>query len=453
MFRWFSKNNPIEATALYHSSLNVMMADTNYNITYINEALRAFLKCAEKDIRKFLPHFNVDTLIGTNIDVFHKNPGHIRKILDELKEPRHSSVQLGDAIFYQRVVPLFDDAGRRAGTMVEWDNPKTLENDGQIKALSDSFIVVHFDLNGNVLDANKNFCACMGYTLEEIKGKHHRTFVPPEESEKEVYRLFWESLAQGQTKNAVARRLTKNGQIVWLDASYVPVFTNTGKIYKVIKYAHDVTEQKNCAFQLSQNIKHLASVLASSSTELQATAQSLASTNSHGHILQRLTQASSTIAEADQEAGNSKEKMSELLRMAEKIGGSTNIIAQIAGKTNLLALNATIESARAGEAGKGFAVVASEVKVLANQTSRATDDITQQVEGIQMASKHVADTIDKIVTVVARIRETSAVVSEAVQQQAATVEEVTSNLVAVSHDVAERSSRLDMDIEDFIQNS
>ncbi|MBV8061523.1 MAG: hypothetical protein JO253_08390, partial [Alphaproteobacteria bacterium] len=167
MFAIPNKHLKLEGTALENTSLNIMIADRHYNIVYLNQALKAFLKHAEPEIKKGLPHFNPDILVGTNIDTFHQNPGHIRKILDDLSAPRLSNVQLGEAIFYQRVVPLFNKTGERVGTMVEWDNPKTLENDGQIKALNDYFCVVQFDLNGNILDANANFLHAMEYERAE----------------------------------------------------------------------------------------------------------------------------------------------------------------------------------------------------------------------------------------------------------------------------------------------
>ncbi|MFM8802152.1 MAG: methyl-accepting chemotaxis protein, partial [Tagaea sp.] len=126
-------------------------------------------------------------------------------------------------------------------------------------------------------------------------------------------------------------------------------------------------------------------------------------------------------------------------RLAEKIGDVTKLITEIAAQTNLLALNATIEAARAGEAGKGFAVVASEVKSLANQTSRATEEIAAQISGIQSASRVTAGGIREIGEIVERVDARSSSISGAVEQQSAATREVAGNIEGVSRASAETS--------------
>ena len=206
---------------------------------------------------------------------------------------------------------------------------KATEFQGRVDAISRSQAVIEFDLDGNVLAANENFLQTLGYQLDEIKGRHHSMFVEPEYAKSAAYGAFWTKLKQGTFDSGEYRRVGKGGREVWIQASYNPVFDPNGKLYKVVKFASDLTQQ--------------------------------------------------VVAAREKEATETRmqEEMKDTLgQMAEIVG----TIGKIAEQTNLLALNATIEAARAGEAGKGFAVVAQEVKKLANDTRAATDRAAQMSE-------------------------------------------------------------------------
>ncbi len=127
----------------------------------------------------------------------------------------------------------------------------------KLAALSRSLATIEFALDGTILDANPNFLATVGYTLEEIRGRHHSLFVPPSELGSEAYREFWDSLRRGTFASAEYKRLAKGGREVWIQASYNPVLDASGKPVKIVKFATDITDQKLRALDLEGQISAL----------------------------------------------------------------------------------------------------------------------------------------------------------------------------------------------------
>ncbi|MFY8105935.1 MAG: methyl-accepting chemotaxis protein [Elstera sp.] len=118
------------------------------------------------------------------------------------------------------------------------------EDSAIVTALNQSQAVIEFALDGSILTANKNFLGLMGYTLEEVRGQHHRMFVDPAEVASTAYQQFWDSLRAGKYQRAEYMRLTKDGREIWLQATYNPVLDRHGTAVKVVKYATDITDQK-----------------------------------------------------------------------------------------------------------------------------------------------------------------------------------------------------------------
>ena len=165
-------------------------------------------------------------------------------------------------------------------------------------------------------------------------------------------------------------------------------------------------------------------------------------TASVDEINRQVMNASDVTRKAVDEANASNVSVTALKEMAEKIGQVVGLISGIAGQTNLLALNATIEAARAGEAGKGFAVVASEVKTLANQTAKATEDISEQVHGMQMATGTAVHAIETIRDTVLGISEITGRISQTVNEQSTATREIASNISQASTGTQEVSSNI-----------
>lgn len=122
---------------------------------------------------------------------------------------------------------------------IKW--PFGSESDEIMMALGKSMVVIHFDTSGNVLWANENFCQALGYRFEDIKGKHHRIFVETEYAASEDYKEFWEKLRSGGFHSGIYRRVSKDGRIVFIEATYNPIMGANGKIKKIVKFASDVT--------------------------------------------------------------------------------------------------------------------------------------------------------------------------------------------------------------------
>lgn len=121
---------------------------------------------------------------------------------------------------------------------------KEADTHGQITALNRAQAVIEFELDGTIIHANENFLSVMGYTLDEIKGKHHKMFLADTDSATKAYKDFWEELGKGNFKSGEFKRISRNGQTVWINATYNPIFDPTGKPIKVVKYATDVTAAK-----------------------------------------------------------------------------------------------------------------------------------------------------------------------------------------------------------------
>ena len=227
--------------ALDTSTANVMMADANLNIVYLNGAVKSFLQEAERDIQKELPRFSVANLMGQNIDIFHKNPAHQRGMLDKLADAYKTSIQVGGRSFNLVSNPIFDENKKRLGTVVEWQDGTAV---GLTEALNRSQAIIEFQTEGTIISANSNFLNTVGYSLDEIKGKHHSMFVDAAYKSSSEYRKFWEELNRGEAQKGDFMRIGKGGKEIWINASYYPIIDLRGKVTRVVKTASDITAAK-----------------------------------------------------------------------------------------------------------------------------------------------------------------------------------------------------------------
>lgn len=261
MFGMSSTKNS-QLASLEVITAKIMIADANLNIRYMNTAVKDLLRDAATDLKKELPRFEFEKLIGSNIDIFHKNPSHQRNMLAALKNQHKATIWVGHHAFDLIVTPL-TEGSKTTGFVVEWANAKErLENQDykmQLQAIGRAQAVIEFSPEGEVLNANENFLAVSGYTLAEIKGKSHRMFLAPGTDGDREFESLWAELRANQSRMGDISRFGKGGTKLHLNASYNPITDEKGKVIKVVKFATDVTDRVHAVSTIGGALNKMAS--------------------------------------------------------------------------------------------------------------------------------------------------------------------------------------------------
>ena len=332
--------------------INVMFADRDLKIQYLNPASARTLKTLEQ----YLP-VKVDQMRGQAIDIFHKNPAHQRQLLADPKNlPVQTTIQVGPEQLDLLVSPIFDNNRQYVGTMVTWS-----------------------------------------VITEKLA------------TERRAHELQTEIAQTAQTLAASSEELTALSQLMGSGAS------ETAAQASVVSAASE---------QISRNVQ----TVATGTEEMSASILEIA---------KNANDAARVATQAVRVADTTNATINKLGDSSAEIGKVIKVITSIAQQTNLLALNATIEAARAGEAGKGFAVVANEVKELAKETARATEEIGRKIEAIQSDTTGAVAAIGEISGVINQINDISTTIASAVEEQTATTNEITRNVAEAAKGVSE----------------
>ncbi|WP_137719257.1 methyl-accepting chemotaxis protein [Methylobacillus flagellatus] len=239
--------------ALDHSSVAVMMVDRDFMVTYVNESTRQLFTDAKEHFSAAFPGFEADKIVGTCIDIFHRNPAHQRQMLaNPANLPFNTDIRVGPLTIHLHVTASYDSQRNYIGNVLEWRDVteerrnEVLNKDyaGQLAAISKYQGVIEFTPDGKIIAVNDNFLNILGYARQEALGQHHSQFVDASYRNSVEYRSFWERLGRGEAEAGQYKRIAKDGREVWLQASYNPILDQQGKVQKVVKFASDVTEEK-----------------------------------------------------------------------------------------------------------------------------------------------------------------------------------------------------------------
>ncbi|GGY19124.1 PAS domain-containing methyl-accepting chemotaxis protein [Paludibacterium paludis] len=281
----------------------------------------------------------------------------------------------------------------------------------KVDAITAGQAVVEFDLEGNILTANRHFLAIMGYTLREIQGQHHSIFCTSEYTHSAEYRDFWLSLNEGKFVNGRFHRIGKFSRDVWIQATYNPILDLNGQVAKVVKYAHDVSKEVQMEREITQKSHLMTEKVGTLISSIKAV------THFSGEASDTSCLAATVAKEGSVALDQSLKVISQIRSSADHIAEIVRVISEIANQTNLLAFNAAIEAARAGQHGVGFSVVAAEVRKLAERCSQAAREITDQVrqadsqidQGLEVSKqaanhfKGILDSVDRTAASVQQI--------------------------------------------------
>lgn len=339
--------------------------------------------------------------------------------------------------------------------------------------------VIEFDLDGRVLSANDNFLAILGYRADEAIGKHHSVFVDAAYSASEDYRQFWATLARGQFDAGRYRRLRKDGSTAWIQASYNPILDVSGRPYKVVKYATDVTDQVRSAERMrdlvrqtmgiAQNVQREAHHISASnqelvsraasqsdavqqtSTSIEQLAETVRANSENAGAAQHMAEESATVARKGAHViAEVVQTTSSIRKATDRIGQIIEVIDGIAFQTNILALNAAVEAARAGEQGRGFAVVATEVRSLAQRCSVSAreirsliEDATNQVGDGSRLAEQAGKVMQDMVTSVLKVTATVEQIAAASQVQAQDISTANQALQSIGVQARDQAQMVD----------
>ena len=437
-------------TALDDVTTNVMIADRERNIVFVNRPLQQMLSAAESDLRRDLPQFDASNLIGRNIDIFHRNPAHQAKLLDTLATTYRAHIRVGGRLLRLIVNPIVSEQGERQGFVVEWAD-RTLE--AQVEAELERIVqaAANGDFSGRVACEGKE-----GFFLQLAQ---------------QLNGLMDANATSIEQISALLSALSQGDLTARMEGDFHGVFgrirddanATIAQLTSIVGSIQDASTHINgTAAGLAQGNGHLASRTeqqAASLEETAATMEELTATvrqnAEHARTANRVASGAAEVAASGGDVvGNVVTTMSDIEHASRRIAEIISVIDGISFQTNILALNAAVEAARAGEQGRGFAVVASEVRVLAQRSAEAAKQIKGLIEDSVDKVAHgsalvqrAGSTMREIVQSVQQVNQIMAEIAAASQEQSAGIEQVSHSITQMDANTRQNAALVEASTE------
>ena len=413
--------------ALDSVSTNVMIANADREIIYLNRSVEVMLKSAESEIRKVLPHFDASNILGKNMDIFHKDASHQKALLERLNDKFASEITVGTQHFRLTANPISSNKNERIGTVVEWlDRTKEINAEKEIANIVEASLAGDFTQRINE-DNKENFMLTLAQGLNQL-------IKTTESGLNEVSNVLL-ALSEGD----LTKRVNSEYRGTFQDLKNYCNTTseNLASMISNIREASDTIN--NASAEIAQGNSDLSTRTEQQASSLEETASSMEELTSTVRLnSENAKQANSLASQAAQVAGNGGELISQVVttmasinESSQKISDIIGVIDGIAFQTNILALNAAVEAARAGEQGRGFAVVASEVRTLAQRSANAAKDIkdlisdsVSKVESGNVLVGQSGNTMQEIVVSIQRVNDIMSEIAAASAEQASGIDEV-----------------------------